>query len=69
MQDGRVLERKVERLSGWVGFPLTAEQRMRKFRSCAQRVLDDAAAERVVALVNELERLPDVRPIMDIVRA
>lgn len=68
MKDGRVLEQKVEKLTGWVGNPLTAEQRMRKFNACALRVLPDEQAQRVVALVNRLESLGDVREIMDIVR-
>ncbi len=69
LKGGRTLEKKVDKLSGWVGYPLTAEQRMKKFNSCARRVLKDDAAARVVELVNGLERLPDARGIMDIVRA
>ena len=68
MRGGRVLEKKVDKLSGWVGYPLTAEQRMKKFNTCARRVLKDDAAARVVELVNGLDQLADVRGIMDIVR-
>jgi 2-methylcitrate dehydratase PrpD len=68
MRDGRVLEQKIERLTGWVGHPLTAEQRMKKFDACARRVLAADQAARVVELVNGLERADDVRAIMDIVR-
>jgi aconitate decarboxylase len=68
LQDGRVLEEKVEKLSGWVGFPLSAEQRLRKFHGCARRVLDADAAARVVELVERLDSLEDVRGLMDIVR-
>ncbi|MPZ44352.1 MAG: hypothetical protein GEV05_13275 [Betaproteobacteria bacterium] len=68
LKDGRMLERKVDKLSGWIGFPLTAEQRLKKFNACARRVLQDDAAARVVELVNDLDTLADVRAIMDIVR-
>jgi len=68
MKDARVLEKKVDRLSGWIGHPLTAEQRLRKFNIAARRVLADDTAARVVELVGGLEKLADVRAVMDIVR-
>lgn len=68
MRDGRLLEKKVEQLSGWVGYPLSTEQRIKKFNACARRVLSDAHAARVIELVNALETLGDVRELMDIVR-
>jgi len=68
LNDGRSLTRKIERLSGWVGYPLTREQRLAKFESCARRVLDDGARARIVECVENLEQLPDVRGLMDIVR-
>lgn len=68
LKSGRTLQRKVDKLSGWIGSPLSAEQRMKKFNSCARRVLDADDAARVVSLVERLETLSDVRAIMDIVR-
>lgn len=68
MNDGRVLEKKVDKLTGWVGYPLSAEQRLKKFNACARRVLSDDKAARVVELVDALDTLSDVREIMDIVR-
>ena len=68
LNDGRSLEKRVDKLSGWIGLPLTAEQRLKKFNACARRVLMDDAAARVVELVGELDRLADVRGIMDVVR-
>jgi hypothetical protein len=41
---------------------------LRKFHGCARRVLDADAAARVVQLVERLDRLEDVRGLMDIVR-
>ena len=69
LKDGRTVSKKVDRLSGWVGIPLSPEQRLKKFNSCAARVLKPDAAARVVGLVERLEALSDVREIMDIVRA
>lgn len=69
LKDGRSLAKKVDRLSGWIGFPLTRGQRLKKFYSCAQRVLARQAAERVAELAENLEQLPDVREIMNLVRA
>jgi 2-methylcitrate dehydratase PrpD len=68
LNDGRTLEQKVEKLSGWVGNPLSADQRMRKFDACARRVLGAGAAGRVMTQVDRLEALDDIREIMDIVR-
>jgi aconitate decarboxylase len=65
---GERFEKRVERLSGWIGSPLTREQRMKKFDSCARRVLDTAAASRVVELVEKLETLESVDEIMTLVR-
>ncbi len=68
LNDGRTLEKKVDKLSGWIGFPLSAEQRLKKFNTCARRVLPADAAARVIDLVEDLDALADVRAIMDIVR-
>ncbi len=67
LKDGRSKSKRVEKLSGWIGQPLTREQRMKKFYSCARRVLDTAAADRVVELVENLDALGDVREVMEIV--
>ncbi len=68
MRGGRTLEKKVDRLTGWVGYPLTEAQRLKKFGVCARRVLDDKPAARVIELVGKLDALENVREIMDIVR-
>jgi aconitate decarboxylase len=68
LKSGARHSKKVDKLSGWVGQPLTREQRMRKFYSCSRRVLEAAAAERLAALVERLEHQPDMVAIMDIAR-
>jgi 2-methylcitrate dehydratase PrpD len=66
--DGRQLARRIDKLSGWIGSPLTREQRLKKFHSCARRVIDDASANRVLEAVEKLEALADINAVMDILR-
>lgn len=68
LRDGRKVSRMMKELSGFVGFPLTREQRVAKFMGCARRVIDMASAERVLALVERLETLPRVSEVMELVR-
>jgi len=67
-RDGRKLSKRVDKLTGWIGSPLTRDQRLKKFYSCSRRVLDDAAANRVLEAVEKLESLSDVTDIMNILR-
>jgi len=69
LKNGESHSKRVDKLSGWIGQPLTREQRLKKFYSCARRVLDAQAADRVVELVDRLGELEHVTEIMDIVRA
>ena len=64
LTDGRTLQRREAKLSGWVGSPLTREQRMKKFHSCARRVLAQGVAEDVVSLVETLEQKTSVSELM-----
>lgn len=67
-RDGRVLERRIDRLTGWCGVPLERDERLRKFYSCASRVIERRAADRLVDLVERLDTLEDIVAIADIVR-
>ena len=58
----------MDKLSGWIGLPLTREQRLRKFFGCTRRTLDEAKVKRMLTLVEELETLADVTEIMNIAR-
>jgi aconitate decarboxylase len=69
LKNGSRYSKKIDKLSGWLGFPLTREQRLKKFHSCAARVLSKSAAEHVAELIEKLEQLSDIREVMDVVRA
>jgi aconitate decarboxylase len=69
LKDGHRVSKKIDRLSGWIGYPLTRDERLKKFHSCARRVLKQPAADRIVELVETLDTQPNVREVMDIVRA
>ena len=68
LKTGERHTQRVQKLSGWIGYPLTREERLKKFHSCARRVLDERAANRVVERVERLDQLEDVAEIMDLVR-
>jgi aconitate decarboxylase len=68
LQNGERHSERVQKLSGWIGYPLTRAERLKKFHACARRTLDERAANRVVELVERLEQLEDVAEIMDLVR-
>jgi hypothetical protein len=48
--------------------PLDRDESLRKFYTCALRVLERPAAERLLELIDRLEQLSDVTEICDIVR-
>jgi 2-methylcitrate dehydratase PrpD len=68
LKNGQQFSKRVDKLSGWIGLPLTREQRLKKFFGCVRRTLDDAKAKRMLELVEQLETLADVTEIMDIAR-
>ena len=69
LSDGRVLSRRVDKLSGWIGAPLTHSQRLKKFHSCAKRVLAQDTADRIVTMVENLDQLPHAGELMALLRA
>ena len=68
LTDGRVLKQRVDKLSGWIGSPLTREQRMKKFHSCARRVLPNEAADVVAGFVENLEQQQSLTALMTLLR-
>lgn len=69
LKDGRTVTERVQKLSGWCGFPLTREQRMRKFNACSRRILSEPQGARLAELVEGLDGLPDITDMMTIARA
>src|SRR4051812_9827571 len=68
LKDGQKLSKRVDKLSGWIGSPLTREQRLKKFFGCTRRTLPENKAQLMLALVEELETLADVSEIMNLAR-
>ncbi len=69
LDNGRQFTERVEKLTGWIGLPLTREQRLKKFYSCARRVLKPDAADRIVEIVENIEQKQYVTDLMTLVRA
>ena len=68
LADGSVVTRLLKDLSGFLGFPLTRDQRLGKFFGCTEGILTDSAAHEVLAHVEKLETLDSVRPMMNLLR-
>jgi len=68
LKDGRAVSRKIDKLSGWCGHPLTREERLKKYYSCVRRKLVPAAAEELLSLVERFETLADLERVMALAR-
>ena len=68
LTDGTELSERVDALSGMPGFPLTEEQRMTKYITCATRVLDAGRADRLASLLGRVDELEDLTEVMDLAR-
>jgi len=66
MKDGRTLEERCDKPRGLWGFPLTREERLAKVAMCTDGALDRAQVDNLVALVEGLDGLDRVDPIMAI---
>jgi 2-methylcitrate dehydratase PrpD len=64
-KDGRILEENQRHPRGGAEAPLEPEELEAKFRANAGLVLDNETMERVIALVQRLEELPDVAELSD----
>ena len=67
--DGTKISERIDALTGMPGVPLTEQQRMTKFFTCATRVLEEPEARSLAELLEHIDELPDVRAVMDIARA
>ena len=61
LKDGRVLVERVDAYRGAARNPITREVHLRKVRDCMRRVLPEPKMERLIGLIDELDRLEDAR--------
>ncbi|MEQ8194914.1 MAG: MmgE/PrpD family protein [Rhodospirillales bacterium] len=66
-KDGKQLDARCDKPRGLWGVPLTRDERLTKFRDCAEPALPAADIEKVIELVEGIDSLADAKPIMDIV--
>ena len=67
LKNGKEYSHAVDVPRGHARLPLTEEELLAKYRECAKVVLKDNEAERCIELVWKLEKLKDVKELMDIV--
>jgi hypothetical protein len=65
-RDGRTVSDECQQFTGSAGNPMSREQRMGKVWDCIGRVLSDRDGERMLALVEDLENVPDISTLMTI---
>ena len=68
LRDGRKLTKLLRDLTGFIGFPLSREERLTKYFTCADGVLPRDKADQVVEMVDRLETLPDIGVLLDLLR-
>jgi len=66
LMDGREYSYGVDFARGHAKVPLTDEELLTKYRECAKLVLEDKEIERCVELIKKLEKLEDIKELMDI---
>lgn len=69
LRDGRTLRQERLHAKGSSALPLDARDRAEKLADCCRRTLPPARAERLIALLGDLERLDEVSPIAEIIAA
>jgi 2-methylcitrate dehydratase PrpD len=65
MKDGRKLTNMVEKVRGSPGNPMTRDEFLGKYRGCASRVLSGERLEKSIATLENLDKVPTVRALMD----
>jgi len=67
LKDGSTLEVVKEKISGMVGVPLSREERLKKFFSCATRVMSRARAEETLAVIDNISELDTIDDLMKLI--
>jgi 2-methylcitrate dehydratase PrpD len=65
MKDGRKFTKTVEKVRGSPGNPMTREELLGKYRGCASRVLNSERLERSIAALENLDKVPTAKELMD----
>jgi hypothetical protein len=67
LKDGRTVSDECRGFKGSAANPMTREERLDKVWDCVGRVLSKTDAERVIALLEDLENVPDISDIMQMI--
>jgi 2-methylcitrate dehydratase PrpD len=67
LKDGRTVSDECRSFTGSAANPMSREERMAKVWDCVGRALSSADAERAIALLEDLENVPDISAIMQII--
>jgi 2-methylcitrate dehydratase PrpD len=65
LRDGRAVRKEVEHPRGSPRNPMTRDELLEKYRGCASRALPFERVERAIALLEDVEKIDDVRTLMD----
>ena len=66
LKDGRTVSAECAAFSGSASNPMSRDQRLEKVRDCFRRALSDPDTERVLEMLENLERLDDVGDLMGV---
>ncbi|MBU1206704.1 MAG: MmgE/PrpD family protein [Proteobacteria bacterium] len=66
LKNGKEYSHGVLRAKGHADAPLTWDELLEKYRECARLVLDDKGVERTIELMGSLEKLPNIKELMNI---
>jgi len=69
LKDGRKLSKSVDKVRGSPGNPMTRDELLAKYHGCASRVLSAERLERSIVALENLEKLPAARELMDTLTA
>ena len=67
LKDGTTVSAECRGFKGSAANPMTREERMDKVWDCIGRELSQQDAERVIALLEDLENVPDIAALMQII--
>jgi 2-methylcitrate dehydratase PrpD len=65
MNDGRTFTKTVDKVRGSPGNPMTRDELVDKYRGCASRVLKGERLERSIAALENLDRIPAAKDLID----